>query len=63
MELVFRNENEKQAYRVIINYRGDAEGEASFGELVWTEENGKHTVRSPIVVSPVVHAGDTSLCY
>lgn len=26
-------------------------GDASFGALIWGEENGNHTVRRPIVIS------------
>ena len=63
MELVFRNKYEKQAYTLTMTYKGFDDGQVSFGKIVWVEENGKHTVRCPIVVSPRVHAIGTSLCY
>lgn len=53
-------------YKVMVREPKDSKvkvGQVSFGKIVWVEENGKHTVRSPIVVSPRVHAIGTSLCY
>lgn len=52
--LVFANAYEKQSFSVTISYSSDKKGKISFGEIVWVEENGKHKVRSPVVVSPVV---------
>ncbi|KAK6245220.1 hypothetical protein SCA6_008310 [Theobroma cacao] len=52
--LVFKNTYEKQIFSVTISYSSHKKGRVSFGELVWVEENGKHTVRSPVVVSPIV---------
>ncbi|GLT58918.1 hypothetical protein SLA2020_317750 [Shorea laevis] len=52
--LAFRKTYEKQNYSVAMKYRSDKNGKVSFGELVWIEENGKHTVRSPIVISPLI---------
>ncbi|XVE55871.1 hypothetical protein DITRI_Ditri03aG0192000 [Diplodiscus trichospermus] len=52
--LVFANKYEKQSFSVTISYSSNKKGKVSFGELVWVEENGKHKVRSPVVVSPVV---------
>ncbi|GKV10252.1 hypothetical protein SLEP1_g21645 [Rubroshorea leprosula] len=49
--LAFRKTHEKRSYSVAMKYRSDKNGKVSFGELVWIE-NGKHTVRSPIVISP-----------
>ncbi|XP_021285053.1 subtilisin-like protease SBT1.9 [Herrania umbratica] len=64
--LVFKNTYEKQIFSVTISYSSHKEERVSFGELVWVEENGKHTVRSPVVVSPTVKptgliSGNTSL--
>ncbi|XWS25593.1 hypothetical protein CRYUN_Cryun27aG0081100 [Craigia yunnanensis] len=52
--LVFGNTFEKQSFTVTVSYSSNKQGKVSFGELVWVEENGKHKVRSPVVVSPVV---------
>jgi subtilisin family serine protease len=52
--LVFENKYEKQSYSLSIKYGWDSRGRVSFGAVVWLEENGNHTVRSPIVVSPVI---------
>ncbi|KAH7543407.1 hypothetical protein FEM48_Zijuj02G0180700 [Ziziphus jujuba var. spinosa] len=52
--LVFGNKYEKQSYSLTLKYGRDKRGKVSFGEIVWIEESGKHTVRSPIVVSPTI---------
>ncbi|XP_022776843.1 subtilisin-like protease SBT1.9 [Durio zibethinus] len=52
--LVFANTYEKQSFCVTISYSSNKKGKVSFGELVWVEVNGKHKVRSPLVVSPLV---------
>ncbi|PON76592.1 Subtilase [Parasponia andersonii] len=52
--LVFGKKYDKQSYSMEIKYERDQRGNVTFGELVWVEENGKHRVRSPIVVSPMV---------
>ncbi|KAK1553869.1 hypothetical protein Q3G72_004691 [Acer saccharum] len=51
-KLVFENKYEKQSYTLTIKYKKDDEENVSFGALVWIEESGKFTVRSPIAVSP-----------
>jgi len=53
--LAFKSKYEKQSYNLtIINFTRDTkEKDISFGALVWANENGKHMVRSPIVVSPL----------
>ncbi|KAL2527824.1 Subtilisin-like serine endopeptidase family protein [Forsythia ovata] len=51
--LVFQKKYEKQSYSLTIRYRSYS-GPVSVindGSLTWVEENGKHTVRSPIVVT------------
>jgi len=53
-KLVFREQHEKQSYSLTIKYKSNNEEEVSFGSLVWKEVGGKHSVRSPIVVSPLV---------
>lgn len=50
--LVFGKQYEQQSYTLTINYKTNGGEIISFGELVWVEENGNHTVRSPITVSP-----------
>ncbi|KAG6422075.1 hypothetical protein SASPL_118638 [Salvia splendens] len=49
--LVFGNKYEKQSYSLSIRYIGDIETGVRHGSLTWTEETGKYTVRSPIVIS------------
>ncbi|KAI8549942.1 hypothetical protein RHMOL_Rhmol06G0064500 [Rhododendron molle] len=53
--LVFQKPNEKKAYSMTIHYIGDKNGTVTFGSLIWIEENGAHTVRSPIVVAPIIN--------
>ncbi|KAL2330213.1 hypothetical protein Fmac_017794 [Flemingia macrophylla] len=50
--LAFRYKNEKLNYDVIIKYRKYEKENISFGDLVWIEDGGAHSVRSPIVVAP-----------
>lgn len=50
--LTFEEKYERQSYNVTINYKGNDREKVLFGELVWVEENDKHRVRSPIVISP-----------
>ncbi|KAM7514349.1 hypothetical protein LguiA_003932 [Lonicera macranthoides] len=53
--LVFETMYEKQSYSLSIQYMGDVnETSVTFGSIVWTDDNGKYTVRSPIVVAPMV---------
>ncbi|XP_052203482.1 subtilisin-like protease SBT3 [Diospyros lotus] len=52
--LVFGKTHEKQSYSLNIRFKVDNRGSITHGSLVWIEENGKHTVRSPIVVSPII---------
>ncbi|EXC32842.1 Subtilisin-like protease [Morus notabilis] len=54
--LVFMKKHERKSYNLTIKYKGNMERRVSSGSLVWVEDNGKHTVRSPIVVSPLVFA-------
>ncbi|KAH7854478.1 hypothetical protein Vadar_014235 [Vaccinium darrowii] len=49
--LVFGRMYDKQSYTLTIKYRS---GNLTFGSIVWVQEKGKHTVRSPIVVAPRV---------
>ncbi|CAK9135327.1 unnamed protein product [Ilex paraguariensis] len=53
-KLVFGQMYEKQSYTLTINYSGDENEPVTFGSIIWVEDNGKHRVRSPIVVSPTV---------
>ncbi|CAK9135337.1 unnamed protein product [Ilex paraguariensis] len=53
-KMVFGQKYEKQRYSVTTHYSGGKNGTVTFGSIVWAEVNGKHTVRSPIVVSPLV---------
>lgn len=45
--LAFRKKYEKLSYSLTIRYRGVS----GYGSITWVEENGNHTVRSPIDVS------------
>ncbi|KAI3460197.1 hypothetical protein Pfo_016860 [Paulownia fortunei] len=49
--LVFQKKYEKQSYSLTIRYRADIETQHRPGSLTWIEQTGKHTVRSPIMVS------------
>ncbi|XP_052203295.1 subtilisin-like protease SBT3 [Diospyros lotus] len=53
--LVFSKRYEQQRYSLTIRYKGDKKNSVTSGTLVWIEENGNHTVRSPIVVSPIMN--------
>ncbi|XP_059635389.1 subtilisin-like protease SBT3 [Cornus florida] len=53
-KIVFVKKYEKQSYNLTIKYMKEKNGTATFGSLVWVEENGNHAVRSPIVVSPMI---------
>ncbi|XP_060217392.1 subtilisin-like protease SBT3 [Lycium barbarum] len=52
--LVFKNKNEKQSYTLTIRYIGDEGQSRNVGSITWVEENGNHSVRSPIVTSPII---------
>ncbi|KAF8378676.1 hypothetical protein HHK36_030025 [Tetracentron sinense] len=51
--LIFGKKYEKQSYTVVIKYTPERNGTVSHGSLVWVDDAGKHTVRSPIVVSSI----------
>ncbi|KAK4490375.1 hypothetical protein RD792_001051 [Penstemon davidsonii] len=51
-KLVFQKKNEKQKFYVMIRYKTYREYVINHGSITWVEERGKHTVRSPIVVTP-----------
>lgn len=54
--LMFTKKYEKQSYQVSISYeKRRGKEEVAFGALVWVEENGNRTVRSPIVIVPKSH--------
>ncbi|XP_045797393.1 subtilisin-like protease SBT3 [Trifolium pratense] len=44
--------NEKRSYYINIKYVMYKNENVSFGDLVWIEDAGTHTVRSPIVIAP-----------
>ncbi|GFP83472.1 subtilisin-like protease [Phtheirospermum japonicum] len=48
--LVFGKKFEKLSYSLTIRYVGDLETQ-QHGSITWIQQNGKHTVRSPIMVS------------
>lgn len=49
--LKFDRENQKQSYTMTIRYRVPQEFIVLHGSLTWIEDNGKHSVRSPIVLT------------
>ncbi|KAG5078432.1 hypothetical protein JHK82_057127 [Glycine max] len=50
--LAFGYKNEKQSYSVTVKYTRNKKENISFGDIVWVEDGGARTVRSPIVVAP-----------
>ncbi|KAL3505156.1 hypothetical protein ACH5RR_034997 [Cinchona calisaya] len=52
--LVFGQKYDQQTYSLRIYYTADQNQTVTFGSVIWVEENGKHTVRSPIVVAPMI---------
>ncbi|KAL1822153.1 hypothetical protein ACET3Z_008931 [Daucus carota] len=54
--LVFGKMYEKLSYSIAIAFTGDKNGTVTFGSLTWIDENSKYSVRSPIVISPMVDA-------
>ncbi|KAL1822144.1 hypothetical protein ACET3Z_008922 [Daucus carota] len=54
--LVFGKMYEKLSYSIAIAFTGDENGSVTFGSLTWIDENSKYSVRSPIVISPMVKA-------
>ncbi|PHT60502.1 hypothetical protein CQW23_02865 [Capsicum baccatum] len=49
--LVFKNKNEKQSYTLTVRYIGPNNYD---GSITWVEQNGNHSVRSPIVISSII---------
>ncbi|XP_009595146.1 subtilisin-like protease SBT3 [Nicotiana tomentosiformis] len=52
--LVFKKKNEKQSYTLTIRYIGDENQSRNVGSITWVEENGNHSVRSPIVITRII---------
>ncbi|KAL8487584.1 hypothetical protein ACS0TY_023595 [Phlomoides rotata] len=52
--LTFGKKYEKQSYSVMIEYSNKGGGAVTFGSITWVGSDGKHWVRSPIVVSPMI---------
>ncbi|KZV41637.1 subtilisin-like protease [Dorcoceras hygrometricum] len=50
--LKFRKKNETQSYSLTISFRAVSASNLRYGSITWVEENGNHTVRSPIDVCP-----------
>ncbi|KAL8523206.1 hypothetical protein ACS0TY_013250 [Phlomoides rotata] len=51
-KLVFGKKNEKHSYWVVMRYKTYDEYVINQGSITWIEENGNHTVRSPVVITP-----------
>ncbi|KAG6425148.1 hypothetical protein SASPL_115574 [Salvia splendens] len=52
--LQFGKKYEKQSYSLRVAYTGNTSGVVEFGSIIWEEESGGHSVRSPIVVAPMI---------
>lgn len=52
--LVFNHTYDKKSFTMTIEYESDKNEKVTYGSLVWVEDNQKHKVRSPIVISPEV---------
>nr|GMD93821.1 subtilisin-like protease SBT1.9 [Ipomoea batatas] len=52
--LSFQNKYEKKNYTLGVSYTLNVTGDVGYGSVVWQDESGKYTVRSPIVVAPLV---------
>lgn len=51
--LIFQQKNEKRSYYLTIRYKTYREYVINDGSITWVEDGGgKHTVRSPVVVTP-----------
>ncbi|KZV26491.1 subtilisin-like protease [Dorcoceras hygrometricum] len=50
--LVFKNKYDKRSFSLTIKYRSDQDFNEKAGSVTWIDDSGKHTVRSPLVVSP-----------
>ncbi|XP_059636708.1 subtilisin-like protease SBT3 [Cornus florida] len=50
--LIFKKMYAKKSYSLTISYRGLEGTSQTYGSVIWVEDAGKHTVRSPIMVSP-----------
>ncbi|KAF8377561.1 hypothetical protein HHK36_030943 [Tetracentron sinense] len=48
--LVFREKYEKLSFVLSVMDSPPREGTVSYGSLVWVDDEGEHTVRSPIVI-------------
>ncbi|KAI5656241.1 hypothetical protein M9H77_25034 [Catharanthus roseus] len=53
-KLIFQKKYETQSFSLTIRYMTSINGTVQFGWLTWTQDNGKHRVRSPIVTSPLI---------
>ncbi|XP_019174197.1 PREDICTED: subtilisin-like protease SBT1.7 [Ipomoea nil] len=52
--LSFKNKYEKKNYTLGVSYTLNVTGEVGYGSLAWQDGSGRYTVRSPIVVAPLV---------
>ncbi|KAL7155043.1 hypothetical protein ABFS83_03G047300 [Erythranthe nasuta] len=56
-KLVFQKKNQKLSFSLTITYKTYRDYVINHGSIIWAEEKGKHTVRSPIVVTPAEPSG------
>lgn len=49
--LVFNKKYEKQNYTMTIKYKSNKKHGEHFGALAWVDDNGKYSVRNPIVIT------------
>lgn len=52
--LDFSEKYDNQSYTLSITYSGDKNGTVRAGSITWVETGGNHSVRSPIVVAPIM---------
>ncbi|RAL53598.1 hypothetical protein DM860_012213 [Cuscuta australis] len=53
--LSFMNKYETAEYALTLTYKGSKKGEVEFGSVAWVGDSGKHKVRSPVVVAPMIN--------
>ncbi|CAA0838693.1 Subtilisin-like serine endopeptidase family protein [Striga hermonthica] len=53
--LIFNSKYDRGSYNLTIHYKVPTTAHVLHGSLTWIHEGGKHTVRSPIVISQVLH--------
>ncbi|CAH9131924.1 unnamed protein product [Cuscuta epithymum] len=55
VKLSFKKKYDKENYTFTLTYKGSQTGEVDFGSFTFVGDNGKHSVRSPVVVAPMIN--------